>query len=120
MLYYEAIIDYVKRCPRAPLQRADAGARNPRGDFAVLAEQATGGGRALPPEAGATAEDFHRTVPEEEARAIYAVREASLSPAPTLRLAIDIRPEVLRAVVEAYPCVRRDLADAFINLFTQL
>jgi len=48
------------------------------------------------------------------------VREASLSPAPALWLAIDIRPEVLRAVVEAYPCVRRDLVDAFINLFTQL
>ena len=120
MLYYEAIIDYVKRCPGPHFRELTRELGIPVGTLQYWLNKLLEAGELYHLRLARRPRYFHRTLPEEEARAIYAVREARLSLAPALRLAIDVRPEVLRAVVEAYPCVRSDLVDAFINLFTQL
>jgi len=120
VLYYEAIIDYVKRCPGPHFRELTRELGIPVGTLQYWLSKLLEAGEIYLLSLAQRPRYFHRTVPEEEARAIYVVREVRLSPAPALRLAIDIRPEVLRAVVETYPCVRRDLVDAFINLFTQL
>jgi hypothetical protein len=120
VLYYEAIIDYVKRSPGPHFRELTRELGIPVGTLQYWLSKLLEVGELYLLRLAQRPRYYHRTVPEEEARVIYVVREARLSPAPALRLAADIRPEVLRAVVEAYPCVRRDLVDAFINLFTQL
>jgi DNA-binding Lrp family transcriptional regulator len=120
MLYYEAIIDYVKRCPGPHFRELTRELGIPVGTLQYWLNKLLEAGEIYLLRLAQRPRYFHRNLPEEEARAIYVVREARLSPASILRLAADVRPEVLRAVVEAYPCVRRDLVDAFITLFTQL
>jgi predicted transcriptional regulator len=120
VLYYEAIIDYVKRCPGPHFRELTRELGIPVGTLQYWLNKLLEAGEIYLLRLAQRPRYFHRTIPEEEARAIYVVREVRLSPASILRLATDIRPEILRAVVEAYPCVRRDLVDAFITLFSQL
>jgi len=119
VLYYKSIIDYVKRCPGPHFRELTRELGIPVGTLQYWLSKLLEAGELYLMRL-AQRPRYFRTVSEWETRAIYAVRETRLSPVPTLRLAIDIRPEVFRAVVEAYPCVRRDLVDTFINLFTQL
>ncbi len=119
-MYYEAIVDYVKRCPAPHFRELARKLRIPVGTLQYWPERLIEAGELYPLRLVQRPRYFHRTVAEEEARAIYVVREVKLSPALAPTAAAGIKPEVLRAVAERYPCVRWDLVDAFITLFNQL
>lgn len=56
----------------------------------------------------------------EDAEVIYAVREIRVNPAVAKELKPLLKRERLEIVIAQYPCVRNDLVDIFINIFSEL
>jgi len=118
--YHVAIVDYVRRCPGSYFRELARELQIPVGTLQYWLGRLTARGELYVLKLMQRPRYFHFSVSREEAEAVYLVREIRLSPSLAPRLAVDIKPELIKAVVERYPCVRQDLVDAFINLFSQL
>jgi len=117
-VYYAAVVEYVKRCPGPHFRELTRELQIPVGTLQYWLNRLLEWGGLYVLRLMGRPRYFHSTVPREEAEVIYVVKEVRLSPPRATPLMI--RPEVLQLVVDKYPCVRRDLVDAFISLFRQL
>jgi len=120
VVYYEAVVEYIRRCPGPYFRELTRELGIPVGTLQYWLGRLVEWGELYLLNLWRRPRYFHAATPREEAEVIYIVRELKLSPALASDLPVEVRPHLLRAVVEKYPCVRQDLVEVFIAMFSQL
>jgi DNA-binding Lrp family transcriptional regulator len=118
--YHLALLDYVKRCPGPHFRELSRELGMPVGTLQYWLGRLMELGMLYSLRLAWRPRYFHAAVPRNEAEVIYVIREVKLTPSRATELTTGLRPEVVQLVADKYPCVRRDLVDAFITLFSQL